>query len=332
MIEMLLAASLTVSPALVKAPEIRYFGTDYYESVARQGLQSRVLEQWPGPSGLLNLWRSGQLNRGKEIGLLLGGASFHDPVLLPAYREALVTGGPRLRQAAAFGYRDLIGDAVPNVRNGVSAETARALAGELDAVARTLRRATLVEMWLASALAADETPRPDWRGITFRRPVSDCLRAVERLAEPEDLPAIVQAFELSERPATRRTLMRLIEGLSTERFVVLPRGQGKGWGGKIYTEAIERLDLWLGAHCDFEAERILSETLARVGVRGLDPMGPEACDVWLEVLDHGPSTMWAVAADRLYRCGAPPVRLSLTRPDDDSNRERRSRITDWYGY
>lgn len=328
---LILAAAMTLSPALLASPETRSFGTEYYDSVVRDRFRERVLVAWPGPSGLLELWQSGTLTRGQKMTLLLGGAAFHDPQLLPLYREALLAPNPRLRQAAAYGYRDLIGDDVPNVRGGVTPATARALVGELDAVARTSRRAALIEIWLASALATEGRLPRDWKGITFKRSSTMCLKATERLADVEDLDVVVRAFELSSDRTTRISLMRLIEGLSMSRFLVKPQGQTEGWGARLYDEAFERLDRWLIQNCDLDAASIMEKVFSDLGVRGLDPMSPAACDAWLQILDRGPSPTWAVAAQQLYLCGGPAISLSMTRGDSDSNRETRKQVTAWYG-
>jgi len=327
---LLLAAAMTFSPAILASPETGSFGTDYYDTVVRGHFRERVLVAWPGPSGLLQLWQSGELGGGKKISLLLGGAAFHDPQLLPLYRESLLTGGPRLRQAAAYGYRDLIGDDVPNVRQGVPREAALALVGELDAVAHTMQRATLVEMWLASALAKEDRRLPDWKGITFNRSASACLRAVGRLARPEDLMAVVKAYEQSENCANQIALLRLIEGLSMDQFVVKPQGQGQGWGATVYDEAFERLDLWLSLQCDLNVGAVLETAFSNLGVRGVDPQSPAACEAWMQVLTKGPPSSWAVAADRLYQCGGPAIRLSLGRTDTELNKNSRKRLRAWY--
>lgn len=322
---------MTFSPAILASPETRSFGTEYYDSVARSQFRERVLVAWPGPSGLSVLWQSGELKRGQKMTLLLGGAAFHDPQLLPLYREALVADSPRLRQAAAYGYRDLIGDDVPNIRGGVSPETAQALVGELDAVVRTAQRATLVEIWLASVLAAEGRRPPDWQGITFKRSSSLCLRAVGRLVGPEDLGAVVGAYQLSGDRVNRLFLMRLIEGLSMSRLVVKPQMQGKGWGSEVYDEGLERLDRWLSLQCDLGVAPILEKAFSDLGVRGVDPLSPTACDAWVQILARGPQSAWAVAADRLYRCGGPAIQLSLFRADTEHNRAAWKRLKAWYG-
>ncbi len=329
---LILAAAMTFSPAILVSPETGSFGTDYYDTVVRGHFRERVLVAWPGPSGLLELWRSGRLGGGKKISLLLGGAAFHDPQLLPLYRESLLTGDRRLRQAAAYGYRDLIGDDIPNVRQGVPREAALALVGELDAVARTVQSATLVEMWLASALAKEDRRPPDWQGITFNRSAAACFRAVGRLAGPEDLVAVVRAYEQSEDRANRIALLRLIEGLSMGRLVVKPQGPGQGWGATVYDEAFERLELWLSIQCDLNVAAVLETAFSNIGVRGVAPQSSAACDAWVQVLAKGPPSSWAVAADRLYRCGGPAVRLSLARADTEPNRNSRKRLRAWYGY
>ncbi len=328
---LILAAAVTLSPAILVSPETGKFGTEYYDTVVRGHFQERVLVAWPGPTGLLTLWQSEELRVGQKMSLLLGGAAFHDPQLLPLYREVLLSGGPRLRQAAAYGYRDLIGDDVPNVRQGVSRKMAKTLVGELDAVARTIHGTGLVEMWLASLLAAEDRLPPDWQGITFKRSSSSCLRAVERLVGPEDLGEVVRTYELSGNRANRVALMRLIEGLSLSQFVVKPQGQGPGWGSRVYDVAFERLDRWLSLQCDLEVTAVMEQAFANLGIRGVDPERPAACDAWLQILTKGPPSVWAVAAERLYRCGGPAIQLSLIRADSKPNRGTRKRLIAWYG-
>jgi ribosomal protein S18 acetylase RimI-like enzyme len=328
---LILAAAVTLSPALLAAPEAEKFGTDYYDTVVRGHFHERVQAAWPGPTGLLNLWRSGKLGSRQRVALLLGGAAFHDPQLLPAYREGLLSGNAQLRKVAAYGYRDLIGDDVPNVRGGVSPEVARSLVGELDAVARTTRRAALIDIWLVSLLASEGHKPPDWRGITFAGSPARCLKAVERLAGPEDLGSVVGTYQLSEERVNRVSLMRLIEGLSMGRLVVKPQGEGQGWGSKVYDEAFERLERWLSYQCDLGVFPVLQKAFLDLGVRGLDPLSPAACDVWLQILIRGRPTSWAMAADRLYLCGGPAIRLSLARPETERNRDVRKRLRLWYG-
>lgn len=49
------------------------------------------MNSWPGPTELMRLWREGELTEEQRVALLLGGAAHHDPMMLPAYREALVS-------------------------------------------------------------------------------------------------------------------------------------------------------------------------------------------------------------------------------------------------
>lgn len=326
----LIAAALTLTPAVLESPENRNFGTAYYDQVVRTHFQERVLVQWPGPTGLMDLWASGQLKPAARVSLLLGGAAFHDPQMLPIYREALQSKRPLVRQAAAYGYRDLIGDQIPSVRNGINWDQAQALIGELDAVAKTTRRATLLEIWLTSALAEEGRRPPDWQGILFRRSAAACLKAAARLARTEDLDLLVRTYEYSGRSTTRNVLLLMIEGLSMNRFVVRPTGQSAGWSRKVYTEAEERLDQWLERNCDLEVDAVLQQAFEDLGIRGLDPQSAAACDAWIHILKRGQPTTWAVASQRVYRCGGPAIQLSLTRPETSPNREAWKRLNAWF--
>lgn len=329
---LILIAALTFSPTILASPETQRFGTEYYDTMVRGPFQERVLVSWPGPSGLLELWQSGELNRGQKLSLLLGGAAFHDPLLLPVYREALESRNPRLRQAAAYGYRDLIGDEPPNVRAGVSIDVARSLVGELDAVVQTLQQSTLVEMWLASTLAAAGERPVNWNGIVFKKSPMACLKAVERLVGLEDLESVIRAYELSDDRGSRIGLMRLIEGLTLKKFIVKPQGSGKGWGADVYDDAFERLQHWLDFQCDPGVAPVLERAFADLGVRGLDPLRAEACDAWLQILMKARSPAWAMASERIYLCGGPAIRLSMARQGDEDSQNGRKRLKDWYGY
>jgi len=92
------------------------------------------------------MWRTGRLETPQSLAILLGAPVHHDPALLPVYREAIESPTPRIRQAAAYGYHDLIGDRLPDVSAGVSGREAARLAAEMDVLAETLRRQPLVAM------------------------------------------------------------------------------------------------------------------------------------------------------------------------------------------
>lgn len=333
MLATILTASLSLSGAMLHAPELKFFpGLEYEKKQPR--LERRVLARWPSPSGLLHLWRSGELSPEQKQALLLGGASFHDPQILPIYAEALASEDPRLRQVAAFAYRDLLADASPNVANGVSAEDAKALAMEVVAVAEVLRSQSLISLWIDSLLSSEGGESTASYGQVFRRSRVVCLYAIERLLQSHDLELLVRAYLESNDQANRIALMRLIEGYAVQRFLILPKGERAAWGMKDYEQALQRLDGWIErwfeAPGGFDQKRMLATTFSELGAPPRDPFGAEACPVWRNVLSRGGRSWWPQAASRLYHCGGPPVQLSVFQPESDENTEAWGSLMDWY--
>ena len=127
---MIAAAQLALGSAVLHASEVSHFPGSYFDSSGRPQLQARVLQSWPGPATLVEQWRSAALESPQRLAILLGAPVHHDPSLLPLYREAIQSETPRVRQAAAYGYHDLIGDRLPDVKSGVSGREAVRLAAE----------------------------------------------------------------------------------------------------------------------------------------------------------------------------------------------------------
>ena len=330
-----LMLQLALGAGVLNSGEVRFFPGTYFDDVARDRLQARAMVRWPGPSGLRVLWRDGGLNESQRIALLLGAAAHHDGSLLELYREAVLSESQRLRQAAAYGYRDLIGDQLPNVAPGVDDEAAERLAAEVDAVRSTVQSHSLVEMWLQAALAGEGRTMPGYRGILHRRPPDACLRAVDRLMGPEDLEALVRAWRISRETSSRIALLKLIEALTLNQFIVMPLGDRKGWGTEVYEDGMDLLDEWIDEwvdrRCDLDYGRAVSASLAKMGAVGVDPLHPEACAVWERVLAQGDPRWWAVAARRLYECGGPWMELSVLQAPSKENRSRRDFLVNWFG-
>jgi hypothetical protein len=321
------AAQLLLGSAWLHSSEVQHFPGSYFDSSGRVQLQARVMQSWPGPSALAEMWRSGTLDTPQRMTILLGAPVHHDPSLLPLYREAIQSESPRLRQAAAYGYHDLIGDRLPDVSAGVSKAEARRLAREIDEVAETLRRQPLVAIWLQAALQSEGRSLPSFAGVAPQRPATDCLKAIDTVMHFDDLDLLVQAFQLSERRPTRIALMRLIEGLTLSRFVPRSVGSTKAWGPEVYDRGLVDLDAaiasWQSGGCTVDATRVLAENFALMGVELCDPRAAGACVYWQNVLRAGDSGWWAMAARQLYDCGGPWRELSVLQPESDLMRERR---------
>ena len=327
-------AQLVLASVVLQPVEVRYFPGSYFDSSERVQLQARAMESWPGPSALAEAWRSGDLTTEQRIAILLAAPVHRDPSLLPLYREAIQARSPRLRQAAAYGYHDLIGDRLPDVRSGVGDGAAQRLASEMDLLAETLRRHPPVAIWLQAALQSEGRSLPSFAGVTPQRTVADCLKAVDTLMTFDDLDLLVQAYQLSERRATRIALMRLIEGLTLSRFVPRSVGSTKAWGPEVYDRGLRELDAaiarWQSDGCAVDATRVLAASFAAMGVELEDPRSPGACVFWQNVLWAGDSGWWALAARQLYACGGPWRELSVLQPESDVMRERRLDLLRWF--
>jgi hypothetical protein len=320
--------------SVVSSEAVRWFPGGYYNSRVRVGFQREVMESWPGPSQLLQLWNEGRLDEPDRVSLLLGGAAFHDPVLLPAYREAVVSPSQRIRQAAVYGYRDLLADGLPDVSGAIGDEDAARLAEEIGWVTRTLSRRTLVELWLQSLVAHEEFSLPGWDGVTLERQPNVCLRALDRLVGIEDLDLLLTAYDMTVDFGTRINLLKFVEAITLSRFIVVPEGGRKGWGSQVFTTAMDAMAgarrQWSRDGCSVDGEAVLNGNLRSMGVSGVDPLSADGCGVWLGVLDLGFPQWWMLASRQLYACGGPWVEISALAPERDPGPELRNSLLEWY--
>lgn len=318
----------------VSSDAVRWFPGDYFNSRVRSGFHAEVMEGWPGPGQLLRLWSQDRLDEADRVSLLLGGAAFHDPVLLPVYREAARSPSQRVRQAAVYGYRDLIADSLPDVGGGVSDENAKQFGVELDLVIETLAQRSLVELWLQALLASEDLELPGWRGVTLRRTPEVSLRALERLVDVEDLNSLLVAYDGSADFGTRVNLLKLVESVTLSRFIIMPEGAKEGWGRHVFEAALEGMerarDLWSRNGCTVDGEKVLARNLRAMGVTGIDPLSVDGCGLWVGVLDRGYPQWWGFAARRLYDCGGPWVEISTLAPERPPGPDLRMKLIDWF--
>lgn len=328
------AAQAALTSGLLYSPEISHFPGPYFDATGKEQMQRRVMEAWPGPSAVLKLWDSGRLRREGRIIVLVGAAAYHDPQLLPMYRTGMTLPDDRVRQAAAYGYRDLIGDRLPNLAGEIGTWDGHRFAREMDRVDETLQKHTLVVMWLDAMLRSEGKRFPGCRSFALERTARDCLDAVERLMRIEDLGDLVVAYQTSEDQTTRLGLVRLIEALSLSRFVVGRGPANKGWGPGVYEQAMAGLDAaiehWMTAGCRVDGERVVLQNMAAMGARVPALSSPETCWVWLNVLRAGDAGWRATAAKQLYECGGPWIELSVLQAESADNLARRDQILGWY--
>ena len=318
----------------VSSEATRWFPGDFYHSRVEAGFRREVMESWPGPSQLLRLWNEGVLDEPDRVSLLLGGAAFHDPVLLPAYREAVLSPSQRVRQAAVYGYRDLLADSLPQVSHGVSEEDGALLGDEIDWVMRTLAEGSLFEMWMQALLFHEDSGLPEWHGVTLRRTPGVCLRALDRLVGVEDLPLLLEAYDMTRDFNTRVNLLKLVEAVTLSRFIIMPTDKKAGWGRHVFIAAMDALKGarrgWPRDGCTVHGEAVLSQNLGTMGVSGIDPLSADGCGVWLGILDQGAPQWWMLASRQLYACGGPWVEISALSPERDPGPEQRKQLLEWF--
>ena len=316
------------------APEVSHFPGSYFEADAKAKLQRRAMERWPGSAQIVAHWQTADLMQREKMAILLGASASHDPILLPLYREAVVSRNDRLRMAAAYGYRDLIGDALPDVTKGVDLADAKLLAKEMDLVAQTLRERPLVEFWLQAALMSEGVSMPGWRGLVLRRPQGICLRAVEEVLVFDDFSYLATAYRLATRKPTRISLMRLLEAVTLQDFLAKPTDNRTGWGARDIDQALEAMDayvdFWIDDRCTTDPNALLSSSMNALGVRIDRPLAPESYDAWLRVLKSGAAPWHMMAARQLYNLGGRWSQLSVFRAEAPSQIEARDELVRWY--
>jgi len=316
------------------SPEISYFPGSYFEAEVKTNLQRRAMERWPGPSQIVDQWQSGDFDMQEKMAVLLGMSASHNPVMLPLYREAVMSDNGRIRMAAAYGYRELLGDALPNVADGVDLESARQLRAEMDAVAGTLRERPLVEFWLQSALMDDGTSMPGWRGAVVRRPKGVAFRAVERILSFDDFGYLATAYRRAQGTDTRVSLIRLLEAITLREFLIVPNDARAGWGSKHIDEALEAtdafVDYWVDVRCTTDPDMVLAASINAMGVRGVSPLDPKLYEFWLHVLKNGAGPWHMMAARQLYDLGGRWSQLSVLQAESPAQVAVRDDLILWY--
>lgn len=327
-------AAVILGASSFAAPEVSYFPGSYFEARAKTNLQRRAMEKWPGSSQIVGRWQSGDLKHREKIAILLGASASHDPVLLPLYREAVTSADGRIRMAAAYGYRDLLGDALPDVSGGVELADAELLAREMDLVARTLRERPLVEFWLQGALMSEGASMPGWRGLVLVRSQGLCFRAVEKILELDDISYLMTAYRHAVEKSTKISLMRLLEAVTLQKFFTKPINPQSGWGSKDTDEALAAadafVDYWIDVRCTTDPDLILSSSLKTMGVSDVQPMEPSSYDIWLRVLKQGAVAWHMMAARQLYNLGGRWSQLSSLQAEAKPQIKARDELILWY--
>lgn len=259
----------------------------------------------PGPSQLMARWQAGQLSVDQRVAVLLGGAAFHDPVLLPAYAAASRSTASRERQAAAVGLAFLLGDAPPApLAIPDTTENWEGFGRFAEALAEAARTRSLVGIWRDSYAAAIGAPHVP--GLVLRRSTDACLRAIRAIAQPGDLNELLALWPLVRGLPEQAHLLRSIEMVTVQRFVEVPRGERAASGDWLLKAGVERMRSWVDGVCrTLDGEGVFLNGVASAG--GGDP-AVEARP-YLKVLAIRYPYVWPVAAERLTAFGGPALWL-----------------------
>lgn len=327
---------LVLSSVMLFSPELTYFPSSYFDANGRTTVQRRAMEKWPGVMVLRQIWWNDPgLKKPGRMAILVGGGVTHDRDLITVYIDAINRPSQPVRKAAMYGYHDLIGDKLPDVRADISDQTALTMTRRMRKMRISLQRNSLVEVWLHAMLHDEGKRLPGFRGYSPRSSARDSLFAVERVMTPEDLESLILAFQVSENQISRVGLMRLIESITLSRFLGTAKGSRFGSGPKDLEQGMKRLDeaieSWRGSDCSIDVDRVLRSRMAEMGATVSDPRSGDACFVWQRVLQVGDPVWWPTAARQLYVCGGPWVELSVLQSDAEWNHARRDKLLEWYG-
>lgn len=308
------APSLPAPQSLARFPDASFWPGIGAQQVAnmlaeiQRDSEQEMRSRGPGPQQLAARWASGGLLEIDQLALLLSGASYHHPSLLPAYAQALRSPSLRVRQAAAVGMAWLLGETAPapgSIPDTV--ETWQRIGGFADALVEASRARSLVGIWIDSYLHARGLPRRP--GLVLKREPSHCLQAIAQIAGPADLPELLALWPLLDLPGDRYAVLRVLEMVMVARLVASPGGERAGWGAWVYESGAEIVDAFVAQRCravdGWEVARRSAIALARLddGCGGCTP-GP-----WLRLLEMSYPPVWAVALEVLPAFGAPFIRF-----------------------
>lgn len=276
----------------------------------------------PGPQQLLARWKAGQLDREERVVVLLCGADYHDPALLPVYREALRSSDVRERRAALIGLHWLLGE--PSSDATTIPEDSHAwdwAAGVADDLVRASAGRTLVEIWADSYLAAEGlTPSEPF---VLRRKSADCLAAIREIATPDDLNTLVALWPLVADEPGRYKLMTTIEMVTLQKFLEITKSQRGGWGMSFYEASAKRVDNWIGSLCGaVDGGRLVRGKVEQAAREE----GQSVLSSWLALSRNDYAPVWPTVAEQLLAFGAPVVNFNRQQTDDPKNEDAIRRV------
>ncbi len=269
--------------------------------------EQEMRSRGPGPQQLAARWARGALSERDQVALLLGGASYHHPSLLPAYAQAFRSPSLTVRQAAAVGMAWLLGDRAP-VPQSIpdTAETWQRVGGFAEALVEAVRTRSLVGIWIDSYLQARGLPRRP--GLVLVREPGQCLQAIAEVAGPADLAELLALWPLLDVPGDRYAVLRVLEMVMVARLVASPGGERGGWGAWVYESGAEIVDAFVAQRCSAVDGWEVARRNAIAVARHDDGCGGCTPRPWLRLLELSYPPVWAVALEVLPAFGAPFVR------------------------
>lgn len=273
-----------------------------------------LLTRGPGPGQIMDRFRRGELLSEERVTVLLAACHFHDPKLLPLYQWAFQHGNFREKLAALVGFYQLVG-LDPPAPSQVPKEGQhwQELALRVEGLFQESRVTPLVRLWVRSYLAASGIAKPS--GFVFRASPEECLRAIHRLVQPEDLADVITLWPLV-RDRHRSWVVRLLENLLLYRWVPpLPNPEGPS-GPWIMETAVARVDAWVGRICGTpDGWQTFWERAKQLG-------NGDAREGLLLVLRQPYPPVWPQAVRHLQFFGAPAVVLDPSQPLLPANEEK----------
>ncbi|MEW5877916.1 MAG: hypothetical protein AB1751_07630 [Acidobacteriota bacterium] len=285
----------------------------------RKEAGEELLTRGPGPSQILARFEKGALTPDQRVSVLLSACYYHDPQLLPLYLWAFEKGNVKDKLAAVVGFYQLIGLAPP-APSAVPATGPhwQQLAARTKELMAATREQPLVALWVNSYLEASGLPHRS--GFTFKAKPEECLEAIARLAQPEDLPYLVALWPLTTRFEHRSKLVRVFEAITLSQVVPVVQGERAPTGPWIMETAINSVDAFVSNLCRTPDGWGLflhnAASLANGDLRtGL-----------LKVLRQNYAPVWPLAAAQLQGYGAPAAIFNRTWPDHPDNKAAREQV------
>jgi hypothetical protein len=170
--------------------------------------------------------------------------------------------------------------------------------------------------------------------VTLRRRAGTCFNALEEFVDVEDFGALAMAWRQTESRRIRFGLIPLLEAVTLQRFFVKPADDRAGWGTKQVDEALAAADAfiatWLDHRCTTDPGEILTISMRAMGAGGLDPLSPDAWDLWVAILERGTPPWRMMAARKLYQLGGRWSELSASQAESPAQVKLRDETMSWY--